>query len=245
LNENFKIIEKYDFDMKYLPIIHDYIENKNIVMILDSPFIFKIKNLLRSKIPIFFDKAKYSKIHILNKKTLEYKLYDMNKSIYIFHYADIKENNDTIEIFASIYEDIDFSNLYIHGYYRKIIINKQTNEVYIESNNEIDNYNLDFPIKYKENIILRNFCIEKRGIDGFVLCNDLDIVKTIFFKDKFISGEPSIVEIDGVSLLIAFAYNQMNGFLIIINLETYEIKEFILPEKVNIGFHSIFIHRNE
>ena len=97
---------------------------------------------------------------------------------------------------------------------------------------------MDFPIKYKNKIILRN--IYNNTINGFVICENLYIKHIIFLKDKFICGEPAITEIDDIPYLISFGYNSENSYLILIDIENYKIIEIPLNVHVNIGFHSIF-----
>ena len=162
---------------------------------------------------------------------------------YIFHYASIRETLRSYEIYAPIYEHLDFSNINLHGKYRKIVLDKYTKKITIHSNPVLDIYNLDFPIKSGNEIILRN--VKDSKINGFVICENLFIKKTIILNDKYICGEPTIVNIDKTPYIITFAYDNLNnGYLLIININNSKIIEIPLKHTVNIGFHSIFVPNN-
>ena len=178
---------------------------------------------------------------IFSKKSITLK-----NSFYIFHYANFEEKNDEIIIYAPLYESLDFSELNLVGKYRRIIIDKKTFDIKIDINQELEKYNLDFPLKYENNVILRN--IENNAINGFIIVNGLIIKKKIFFEDKYLCGEPSIVSIEEHNIkkyfLVSFAYDNNNaGFFIIIDLNSYRIIEIPLNNEINIGFHSIFIKK--
>jgi hypothetical protein len=100
---------------------------------------------------------------------------------------------------------MDFTNLNIHGKYRKIDIDKRTRDITIEKNAAFDDYNLDFPIKYKNKVILRN--IRNNTINGFVICENLNIMKTIMLDNRYVCGEPVIVEIEEILTAISILIN--------------------------------------
>jgi len=240
MNENFDILNKIKIKTDYIPLIHDFIVLKNNILITDSPIKFKIKKLFNSNIPVSFDKNLSTKIHLINKKNGEIETYISDESFYIFHYAIHRETDNFIEIYAAVYENLDFSKLDIHGRYRKIVLNKKTKKVIIEKNPELEKYNVDFPVKVNNKIILRS--LNNNKIDSFLLCEGLDIKKKIFIKDKSICGEPVVAEIDKTPYLISFAYDDLNnGFLLFINLKNFYKIEIPIPHNINIGFHSIFI----
>jgi hypothetical protein len=89
--------------------------------------------------------------------------------------------------------------------------------------------------------------MKNRRINGFVMCDGLEICDRFLFKDLSFCGEPAITKTPrGQSYLTAFAYTK-NGksFLIIIPiLETglfdKDIIEIPVDEKIGIGFHSSF-----
>jgi carotenoid cleavage dioxygenase-like enzyme len=240
VNENFDILNKIKIKTDYIPLIHDFIVLKNNILITDSPLKFKIEKLFNSNIPVSFEKNLPTKIHLLNRKNGEITTYISDESFYIFHYANHRETDKFIEIYAAVYDNLDFSKLDIHGRYRKIVLNKKTGKVIIEKNPELENYNLDFPVKVNNKVILRS--LNNNKIDSFLLCEGLNIKKKICIKDKSVCGEPIVTEIENVPYLISFAYNENNnGFLLFINLKNFYIIEIPIPHKVNIGFHSIFI----
>lgn len=238
LNKSFDILNKKAIYMDNLPITHDFIMANDNIILTDSPFSFHIDDITNIRVPVKFDKKKPTNIHIINKTDFSINKFISNESFYIFHYADLKDNDECIDIYAPIYEDVNFSKLSINGKYRKISINKQTKEVKIIKNELLEKFNLDFPIKYKNKVILRN--IFNNTINGFVVCENLYIKHILFLKDKFICGEPAITEIDDIPYLISFGYNSENSYLILIDIENYKIIEIPLNVHVNIGFHSIF-----
>ena len=72
---------------------------------------------------------------------------------FMFHFSEYYENNTNIEIYGSIYEEIDFSEINIIGKYRKIIINKITNKITFEINEELEIMNLEFPVKFEDKFV--------------------------------------------------------------------------------------------
>ena len=238
LNKSFDVLNKKAIYMDNLPITHDFVMvNENIVL-TDSPFSFHIDDITNIRVPVKFDNKKPTNIHVINKTDFSINKFISNDSFYIFHYADLIDSDEYIDIYAPIYEEVNFSKLNLNGKYRKISINKVTKEVKIIKNELLENFNLDFPIKYKNKIILRN--IYNNTINGFVVCENLYIKHILFLKDKFICGEPAITEIENIPYLISFAYNSENSYLVIIDIENYKIIEIPLNVNVNIGFHSIF-----
>ena len=238
MTSRFEILKKHSLYTNYLPLVHDFLLLENRILITDSPFSFKFNRF--SKNPVILDNTKPTKIHILNTISGEVETYESPESFYIFHYAQHLENSTHIEIYASVYDKFDYSSISIDGKYRKLVIDKQKRTVSIVKNPALEKYNLDFPIHYKEQIVLRN--LFKNTINGFVICNGLEIEDTIFVKNKYICGEHVIKEIAGVPHILVFAYDDLQrGFLLIINMWNSEIIEIALNNTVNIGFHSIFV----
>jgi hypothetical protein len=240
LFDDFKIKNKKTIHTKYLPIVHDFAMFNSSILITDSPFVINMSDL--KKIPVNLDPNKPTFIHVLNKETEKVETYNSSEGFYIFHYADVSESDNSITIYAPIYESMDFSNLNIYGKYRKIDIDKITRDITIEKNAEFDDYNLDFPIKYKNMVILRN--IHNNAINGFVICENLNIVKTIMLNNRFVCGEPVVIEIEGIPHIIVFSYDRFSkGHLLIINMENSTIINIPLNCSLNIGFHSIFLDK--
>jgi len=225
--ENFTMINKTTVKTQHFPIVHDFLVLQNDILFCDSA------------IPICprLQKPSVALVHLVNKHTFEKRQFTIPHNYYIFHYAYAKECEDVIEIFAPMYENLDFSTIHIHGKYRKLRIFKGSPTVEIITNPELEKYNLDFPVCYKDLVILRNICDMK--INGFVFCRELAIVNTIFFEKRFICGEPAV----GDGKLISLAYDEFGkGYLLFIDLETYEKFEIPLFENLTIGFHSIFMN---
>jgi carotenoid cleavage dioxygenase-like enzyme len=239
MDDKFNILSKNVIKTNYVPIIHDFIVLDNGILITESPIIFDIKRLFSLKVPVRFDKKLPTKIHIIDKVTNNLKTYTIDEGFYIFHYADFKETENHIVLYAAIYENLDFTELDIKGCYRKIIIHKETGRIEIVKNPELEKFNLDFPIKSDNSIIIRN--LNKNKIDGFIICDKLVMKDRIALNNRSICGEPVITEIDKIPHLITFAYNKQDSFIIIINLKTHYKIEIPIPHHVNIGFHSIFI----
>jgi len=228
---------------QYIPIIHDFIKINNKIIITESPIVFCGNNIIKKKSPILLDNSRKTSIHVLDTTTMITEKYYTKEGFYIFHYADCIEKDETIEIYASLYNELDFSDLNINGKYRKIIINKNSKNVDIIRNDQLENLNLEFPIKFEDKIVFRN--TKNSKTNGFIICKELEIIKEINFEERFILGEPSISYIEGTPYLFAFTFDYknsvQNSFLVIINMYNYEEIEIPIDEKLNIGFHSIFI----
>ena len=252
MDYDFNLLKKYSVKTKYLPIIHDFvITNRGNIIFSDTPF---FPTLSFNKIPVKFMKnfptyfnyldLNSSNINNLNINT-EYKI---DKSFYIFHYSKAIENDTHIDIYASMYDNINFSELMIYGKYRKIVIDKLSKNVTIIKNEHLEMFNLDFPVFYKDYVILRN--INNNKINGFISCLGLEIVDVLFFENINICGEPVIIESNGISYIIAFGYEENYNHSYLITIRLYEngtfdrnYSETILNENINIGFHSISILR--
>lgn len=242
LTEDFCNIKGKEIKMKYLPLVHDFVKFKNQIVITDSPLVIDFQNLFKKSMPVVLDKNKNTFIYILDKTRLTIEKYVIQHGFYIFHYADYKEDDLKIEIYASLYDNLDFSELNIRGKYRKIIINKETKTVIIVKNPELEKLDLEFPVKFNDRIVFRS--MENKRINGFVVCKELEVIKKIDFGNVFISGEPAIHYIEHVPYLIAFGFNDNNAiesYLIVVNMNTYEIINIPIHESLNVGFHSIFL----
>lgn len=242
LDNNFKKINSTSINMNYLPIVHDFLIMKDKILITDAPLFFDISKIFLKPLPIYLNKNKNTIIHILNKNNFSIESYFTNNSFYLFHYADYKENDKEIQIYAPLYDEVDFSAMNITGKYRKIIINKKTKLVNIIKNTNLEKLDLDFPIKYDNKILFRNS--ENKINNGFIICKGLRIIKKLTYKNRTICGEPAIINIDNIPYLISFANNisnECNTFIMIVNLKSYKTIEIPLNISLNIGFHSIFI----
>jgi hypothetical protein len=244
LTKDFKILLQKNIKMKYYPLMHDFINTNENIILFDSPlkinftkFFFKETPI----IPIFLDNKSPTYIYIFDKKSnnsVPKEVYTLPKGYYIFHFADYYEDENIIEIYASIYEKLDFSSLKLDGKYRRVIINKITKSVKIDKNIELEELNLDFPVKYDNKVILQGFS------DEFVICEKLNIVKKIKIPKGVINGEHKIIYIDNIAYLLCFTSYDNSSSIILINLENYNIIDIPIKEDLNIGFHSIYM-KNE
>ena len=248
LNNKFNKILDFQFKFKYLPIIHDFFSNDDLLILIDSPLLIDFTQNIQNKMPVFLDNNKNTFIYVYDKKNNKYDSYDCDHGFYTFHYADVKNKKNTIEIYISMYDELHFTNVNIKGKYRMIEINKDTKKFIIHKNKELEKYNLDFPICFDDKVILRNF--ENRRINGFIITKKLSICKKLFFENKNICGEHNVIYINKIPYLIFFNVeeNKVNktnkSFLTLINLHNYEIIDIEIKNKLNLGFHSIFLHNS-
>lgn len=250
MDYNFNLLEKYSVKTKYLPIIHDFvITNRGNIIFSDTPF---FPTLSFNKIPVKFGKkfpTYFNYLDLNNSNNLNINIeYKIDKAFYIFHYSKAIENDTHIDIYASVYDNINFSELMIYGKYRKIVIDKLSKNVNIIKNEHLEIFNLDFPVFYKDYVILRN--INNNKINGFISCLGLDIIDILFFENINICGEPAIIESNGLFYIMAFGYEENKNHSYLITIKLYEngtfdrnYSETIINENINIGFHSISILR--
>ncbi len=241
LNQAFGIKNKYSIHTNYIPVPHDFVLSNNKFLSVDSPLLFDGLRLLKSSIPVYFDGNKPTMIHTISMQDGEQETYTYNKGFYIFHYADVLEDDDTIKILAPVYDNIDYSNLDLQGRYRKIVIDKHTKEVGILHDHRLEQYNLEFPVKVGDGrIVMRN--VNKNRSDGFVICRDLEITNTFFYEDRNICGEPVVINIEDEPHIVCFAYdNDEKSYCLIINIDANKTIEVELKDNVTIGFHSVFM----
>lgn len=242
LNKDMTILKKINVKSKYIPIIHDlwYLDKSNSTLFTDSPLELNFKNLLNLKIPVSLNTNKPTYIHVVNQDDNSQIIYKSNLGFYLFHYADVVETDSNILIYASIYSDMGFDKLDIQGTYCLLMLDKNTKKIEIYKNNAIKKYNLDFPIKWKNYIILRN--IKDNKIDGFVICRNNQFIRQILLKKKYIYGEHSLYEKNGISRIMCFGYDDMGkNYFFLINPTNGKVIEFPLNERINVGFHSIFV----
>ena len=244
LDNKFKMIDIVPFKFKYLPVIHDFYADENIVILIDSPLLIDLTQDVKNKMPLYLDTSKKTYIYVFDKKTKKYETYSYDNGFYSFHYAYVKNNKDTFEIYISLYDYIDFTNVNINGKYRKIEINKNSKKVTIHKNEDLEKYNLDFPISFQDKIVSRNF--ENRKINGFVITKGLNVIKKLFFKNKHICGEHNIIFVKKTPYLVFFNVEEnrllktKQNLLTLINLYNYELIDIQLNHDLSLGFHSIF-----
>ena len=244
LNTDMKLLQKIIVTPTYIPVVHDlwFLSKTNSTLFTDSPLEFSFKYMFNSKIPVVFNNKKPTYIRIISHADNSQIIYRSNRAFYIFHYADVIENENDIYIYAPIYNDMGFDRLNINGKYRLLILNKETREISMYENPELENYNLDFPIKWGDKVVLRN--IKRNKINGFVICKGIAIIRRIFLRNRYIYGEHMLYEGNGFSRIMCFGYDDVNcGYFFLINPENGDVFEFPLKQQLNIGFHSIFVAR--
>jgi pectate lyase len=163
------------------------------------------------------------------------------------------DSHKKLEIYAPLYDDIDFDSIKIKGRYRKIVIDKCHNTAYVCNNVETEKYNLDFPVEdILGNIILRN--IQKRKINGFVRVDDnMAITQKWMFDNILFCGEPIAVRLNNKNGLIAFGNNDNNdnknakypdlGGIVLLNMEDGTIIKLLVNDSLTMGFHTVSITR--
>lgn len=225
--------------LKYIPVVHDFISTPTNYIVMDSPLVFYPSRLFRGNIPVVFDEKLPSYVHVLDKTTNKVDSYSMDRGYYVFHYATVCETDQNIEIGAPLYDSLDFSNVNIAGKYRKMILDKSNKKVHIERNPELESHNLDFPVKTDNNmIILRN--IANRQINGFIMVDGLRVVKKWFYDDVFFMGEHVVVG----NVLMAFCIKNGRNFLCMMDIVTDHMEFIDCPYDLTMGFHSNVIDRN-
>ena len=245
LDSHFRILSTMKIPVKYVPFVHDFISTPNSICFLNSPFKIDIHLFPCFSTKIQLDTTKSSIFYVVNRENNKIQRYYVNQCIHIFHYADIYETEKEIEIYASILETLDFSKIEIRSKYRKIIINKETKSVTIERNPELETMFLEFPVSFiqnnKKKVLLRY--VENELNTGFIICHKLEMEKHIYFENRCICGEPSVLIIENeIPYAIFFTKDKNeNGYFNILNLVTENNIEIPINEKIKIGFHSLFL----
>jgi carotenoid cleavage dioxygenase-like enzyme len=242
LSSDFVLQKTIKTPMKYLPIVHDFISTKYNYIVLDAPLMVKLSELHNKAMPVSLQKNKPTYIRVVNKYTGRVRTYETSQSFYLFHYAQIQEDENRIMIYAPMYDHIDFSELNIQGRYRKLILDKYSGNVTIEKRDELENLDMDFPVSYEDKIIFRN--MKDKICEGFVICRDLEIVYKIFLEDRFVCGEPRVIYIKNISYLLTFVIdinNNKNTYILLINLKDYKQIEIPIDHSIQYGFHSFYI----
>ena len=242
LTPSFDIIQKNTFKMAHLPVVHDFLSTNTSIILFDSPISIEMYKIFTSPMPVALDKNKNTIIHVCNKQSGRIEQYNIKEGMYIFHYANYKENDTHIDIYAPMYDKLDFSELDISGKYRMVSINKLEKTATIIKTPELERLNVEFPMRYGNRTLFRT--LKNNVNNGFIIFENLTIIKHIIFENRFICGEPAIQNIKDCFYLIAYTFdihNTTNSFLVIINLDNYEQTEIPLGENISLGFHSAFV----
>ena len=258
------VVQKHiETPMTYLPVVHDFISTRYNYIVFDSPLAFKFSDIFTKKIPISLMENKPTFIRIVNKFTGRVRTFEIPEGVFVFHFAQMYDDEHVIRILASCYDTLDFSTVDIQGKYRMLVLDKFSGKVSVKKHDRLENLNLDFPVRYDNMIILRN--IHNRVCNGFVVCRDLEIVHEIYFFQRFVCGEPRVIYLKGSPYLIFFTFNissqreqgqrgeapqQLNsksatraenfGHIVVLNLRDFTHIDLPLDFAVQFGFHSFF-----
>jgi len=237
LDLQFRPLSRSVIKMNYIPLVHDFCILGSRILLLDAPF--EWRPAFPRNIPVAFHPHKPVHILLYDSSNGVMKRWSQSTPFYIFHYAEVKEVNGNIDIYAPVYDHIDFSSLAIVGKYRNIRL-KSDGEVVIKKNPVLENMNLDFPVVWRGYVILRS--IENFSIRGFVVCKDLRILRRIRLPlNRYFCGEPAIVELVGKPYLMGFSYDEGGmGYVSIIGVFEDSYAEQAVGHPLTMGFHSIF-----
>ena len=249
-SEDLKEEYKKTIKTHYMPVIHDFVSTNNTILFTDVPLVMDFTQVIKTSLPVKFDKTKPSYFHVLDKVTGNLITYTYDKGIYMFHHSHTVEDDTNIYLYTCVYDDFNYLSIDIKGSYRCIVLNKISKKVSIIQNEETEQYNLDFPIIYKNKTVLRNLVKLEKGsrINGFVLCDGINIEKKYIYDNiSFCGGDPNIIEIDGNPHICTLAHsiNFEKHYFCFIPLYDDDPIFIELPVKTNVGFHSIFIDNHK
>lgn len=261
------VIRKTIYPALYHPVVHDFYligGNESKLCWVDSPFTIclpKDSNHTGYDFPIGVDSSLPTFFHVGNET------FYFERGIAIFHIAFVSETKESYNIYTSIYENLHFSGdiKNISGTYCCIRLDRKNGDVKIFKNRDLISYNLDFPILYeltmkvspkdtdirKQLVILRNIDYETKKMNGFIICDRLQIVKKLIYNTKNISGlgEPIILNDGNIPYLLFFVEQIRNeldktdsnhSFMMKWNLLTGELESLSINISMNIGFHSFW-----
>lgn len=237
LAENMRtIFRKHTIKMRYLPIVHDFVSTETSIVVMDSPLRYDFFELFRRKIPVVFGRNVSTFVHVLNKRSGDVETYEIPWGQYVFHYGMCWETENHLHIYAPIYDDLDFSTLNIQGKYRKMVIDRISKTIRMETNSVLEKMNLDFPIAGPDGmIVLRS--IENRRMNGFVMVKGLNIAKTWIYEDLSFCGEHGVLD----NSIMAFCIKNDSNYLCVIDMGTDEVELIECPYDLTMGFHSVFV----
>jgi carotenoid cleavage dioxygenase-like enzyme len=249
-DDSFKIINYKRIKTKYINMIHDIAITENYIIIIDTPFNFDAKNILKGKMPFYFDLTQKNRILLIDRnlssdetKTNGVKVIECDETFLIFHFDKIKETKDIIildTIFHSNF-NLELTNVNITSTskYRRIIIDKDKLSYKVKKNNYFEKLNLEFPISNEKYSILSIFG-KSFDINGFLIVKDFQYIKKKILIDRKIYAEPSITD---SNCIICFTYDKnYNSYLYIYDIKTNSELEIKLDIQMIKGFHSIFIN---
>ena len=94
--------------------------------------------------------------------------------------------------------------------------------------------------------MLRNLHGGERIIKDLVVCKGIEVVKHMELpENRFLCGEPAIIEQDGIPIVVGFVYDREdNGYFMMFDMfhMTESYVEIPVPIKnMTIGFHSVVL----
>ena len=256
LDSSFREHSRHSIHTRYIPLIHDFaILSDGKVLIVDAPFVWNInpfviqegrildflsQGIFPKNIPVVFDKTRPTYINLYDpqQKRLNQIACQM-PPFYWFHVAYTEYQGDELNIYAPMYDNVNFSSLNLDGKYRQITV-RASGQVVIKKNPLLERLNLDFPIRVGNYVVLRE--VENRAIRGFIVCRGLQVIRRIRLPSgRVFCGEPSVVEIGGQPHLLGFSYDaNEKGYVSVISIWSDTYDEIPLRQTVSIGFHSVF-----
>jgi carotenoid cleavage dioxygenase len=243
LDSNMKLIESKIINTKYINMIHDIILSNEYIIFFDMPFKFDMRRLENNSMPFYFDNTQLNQIIFVKKDFSSIKRIECSNSFFVFHFDKVEEDDKYIYIYTIIHPtfNLDLNDIKTSdrkSTYRRIKINKKTNNYEIEKNEIFEKYNVEFPINNKNYTILS---IYGKGldIDGFMVVKNFNCLKKKVLKKRKIYAEPAITK---TNCVICFTYDEkFNNYLYIYDINQDKEIEILLDVHLLKGFHSIFI----
>jgi hypothetical protein len=250
LTTDLHVYDKTTIRTEYLPVTHDYLvygDRSECMMFCDAPFIIRMGLFWKGQIPIVLDLGKPTYIHSYNFTDGVHRKWKISeRGHYIFHFSNICQSvSGNLTLYASVYDEMNFNSVDICGKYRRIELSGDDCGVgVIMKNDEIEGYNLDFPVLWNNTVILRNIETSVDGrprINGFLFIDGFRVIQKLFYDDIGFCGEPAVCyDGGGRPFLLSFAYNDLDGWLVMIDLTTFERTMQKIPVIPMVGFHSVF-----
>jgi hypothetical protein len=228
LDASFRVLRKATFRTRYVPLAHSHLRVRDHYVFTDSPLFFSWKHCFQGKFPFILE-PQPTYIHVTPD------VYTSPETFFIFHYASLVETPDAFILLAPLYETLDFSTVTLYGKYRRLVLHKGNKTITMEKNHALETYNLDFPVHWKDYILLRNLDLSTQTINGFILCDGLTIMKE-FWLELSILGEP-FIENDSI---LCFAYNQTGTYFVHLSILNGTQQEYEVDLPGTLGFHSFF-----
>lgn len=202
----------------YVPLVHDFLRHGDTHVFTESPIELSLRHF-----PAYLAK-KPTYIHVVPDR------YTSPESFFIFHYAQLFENETAYTLYAPAYDELFFNRVDISGKYRRFILDKATRTITVEKNPFLEAFNLDFPVKWGKYVLLRNLFRQK--INGFILCDGLEVVRT-YWVNVSVLGEPYIHE----DTLYCFA-SDVHVYLLELDLVRGNQTLTLVELPGTLGFHS-------